>query len=261
MDKIKVVKCDSYNIDEVYAAVKAAIDGIGGILAFIKPNQKILIKPNVLGDFKPDQAATTHPEIVRAVIRLVKEAGAFPSIGESPGFGSLDRFSRPTGIKKVSEEECVPLVEFITPKDVEFHDAKRFKSLTVASEIFDYDFIINLPKFKTHGLTGTTGAVKNLFGCVPGILKSQYHFKIKTREYLVDLLHDLAKYIKPGLSIMDAVWAMEGEGGPSQGTPKHMGIVAASTDPFLLDEAFDKIINGIDVQGFSCPEFKKIENR
>ena len=154
--KIVLEKCGSYDKEEVYSAVKNAISGLGGISSFIKVGQKVLLKPNVLGNFKPEDAATTHPEIIRAVIKIVKEAGAHPFIGESPGFGSLARFSGLTGVRKVSEEEKTPLIELITPKEVHFASGKRFKNLTVAAEIFDYDFIINLPKFKTHGSVSYT---------------------------------------------------------------------------------------------------------
>jgi Pyruvate/2-oxoacid:ferredoxin oxidoreductase delta subunit len=200
----------------------------------------------------------THPEFIRAVIRVVKEAGGIPSIGESPGIGTLNRTAAHAGIKKMAEEENVPLIELVTPRDIAFPEGKAFKQFTVAAEIFDFDLIINLPKFKTHELFGITGAVKNIFGCVPGILKSQYHFKIQKRDLLLDFIHDLARRIKPGLNIMDAVWAMEGAGGPTAGNPRFMGIVAASSDAFALDEAMLKIINGETVQGFSCPDFKKI---
>ncbi len=261
MADVSIVKCNSYSFDEVYRSIVTAIDKIGGIGLFVKPGQKVLLKPNILAGHKPEAAVTTHPEIVRAVIRIVKEAGGIPFIGESPGYGSLERFSKPTGIKQVSIDENVPLIEFVTPKDVSNPNGQRFKNLTIAAEVFEYDVLINLPKFKSHALTGTTGAVKNLFGCVPGILKSQYHFKLMTRALFIQFLEDLARYINPKLSIMDSVWAMEGEGGPASGTPKFMGIVAASSDPFVLDQAFIKMINGEAVQGFSFPDYKQIANK
>lgn len=259
MAEVILEKCGSYKPQEVLASVRSVVDKLGGISSVIKPGQKILLKPNVLAGFRIEEAATTHPEIVRAVAKLVKEAGAYPFIGDSPGVGSLSRFVGVTGLKKISEEENVPLVELSTPKDIAFHEGKTFKNFVIASEVFDYDAIINLPKFKTHGLTGITCAVKNLFGCVPGILKSQYHYKLHTREKLIALLSDLARFLKPKLNIVDAVWAMEGEGGPSAGTPKFMGLVAVSRDPFELDSVMQKIIDGENIQGFSFPDFKQIK--
>lgn len=259
MESVILEKCASYEQTEVQSAVENAINKLGGIGKFIKPGQKVLLKPNVLGGYSPSEAVTTHPNVVREVIRLVKKAGANPFIGESPGFGSLERHSKVCGIKQASEEEGAPIVEFSTPKNVEFPQGKRFKNLTLAKEIFDFDVIINLPKFKTHGLTGISGAVKNLFGCVPGILKSQYHYKIQKRSLLIDLINDIADYIKPKLNIMDAVWAMEGEGGPTKGNPCFMGIIGVSSSAFDLDQGFIKIINGESVQGFSFPDFKKVK--
>lgn len=255
-----LTSCKTYDQEVVYFAIKKAVDELGGISNFVKLRQKVLLKPNVLAEFKPENAATTHPEIIRAVIRLVREAGGNPSIGESPGFGSLEKFSKPTGIKQISIEENVPLVEFVTPREVPFPEGKCFMNFTLADEIFQFDVIINLPKFKTHVLTEITGAVKNLFGCVPGLVKSQYHFKIKKRDIFIEMIKDLARLVKPKLSIMDAVWAMEGEG-PASGTPRNLGIIGVSSDPFELDDAFIRVINGENVQGFSCPDFKKVGRR
>lgn len=255
---IALCKCGAYHPLELNTAIKEALEQIGGVGQFIKPGQKVLLKPNAVLNSRPEAAVATHPEFIRAVVRIVKEAGGLPSIGESPGIGSFSRTAASAGIKKMAEEESVPLVELVTPLEVSFPEGKAFKHFTVAAEIYNFDLIINLPKFKTHELFGVTGAVKNLFGCVPGILKSQYHFKIQKRERMLDFIHDLARMIKPGLNIMDAVWAMEGVGGPTAGAPKFMGMVAASPDAFALDEAMQKIINGEEVQGFSCPDFKKI---
>ncbi|MBI5700349.1 DUF362 domain-containing protein [Candidatus Saganbacteria bacterium] len=251
-------KCGTYDQVEVFNSITSALEPLGGIGRFVKPGQKVLLKPNILAGYSPDKAVTTNPEVIRAIIRLVRLAGAHAFVGESPGFGTAEKMSKITGIKKVLDEEKVDLIEFKTPKEVNFPDGKKFKRITVAAEVYGYDVLINIPKFKTHVLTGTTNAVKNLFGCVPGLLKSQYHYKIKEREPFIELLEDLARLIKPKLTIMDAVLAMEGEGGPAGGTPRHLGIIGATSDPFDIDQLMLKIINGENIQGFSCPDFKKI---
>lgn len=260
MSELKTIfcKCSSYDQNDILTAIRSALEPLGGMGNFVKPGQKVLLKPNFLAGFIPEKAVTTHPEVIRTIIRMVREVGAYPTVGESPGFGTVEKLSKITGIKQVVEEEKVDLVELKTPKEISFPEGKKFKRITVASEIYDYDVIINIPKFKTHGLTGTTNAVKNLFGCVPGLLKSQYHYKIKEREPFIEMLEDLARLISPKLTIMDAVLAMEGEGGPAGGTPIQMGIIGATTDPFDIDQQMLKIINGENVQGFSFPDFKKI---
>ena len=217
----------------------------------IKPGQKVLLKPNILGPFTAESAVLTHPEVIRAVIRLVREAGGLPTVGESPGIGPLHLFARISGINKMLDEEKVPLVDLKTPVEIENPKGKKFKRFTLARELYDYDILINLPKFKTHQLTGISGAVKNLFGCVPGIIKSQYHFKIQKQPEFVEMLNDLAELINPQLTIMDAVWAMDGAG-PSAGDPYHLKIIGVSTDCQALDLEMLKLIEGIK-------DFKKVE--
>lgn len=259
MNDVVLTSCSTYRQEEVYNSIKKALDQLGGIEKFVKPGQRVLLKPNILTSFKPEECATTNPEIIRAIIRVVKEAKAYPTVGESPGFGSLERCAKAAGIKQITSEENIPLIDLATPKEVHFSEGVRFKSFIIAQELDQFDLLINLPKFKTHGLTGISGAVKNVFGCVPGVLKSQQHFKIQKRDDFIQMLLDLYHCIKPVLNIMDAVWAMEGKGGPSTGQPKFMGIIGASPDAEALDQALIKVIKGETVQGFSFPDFKKIE--
>ncbi len=217
----------------------------------IQPGQKVLLKPNILGPFSAESAVVTHPEVIRAVIRLVREAGGLPTVGESPGIGSVHRFAKISGIQKVLDEEKVPLIDLKTPVEVENPKGKRFKKFTLARELYDFDILINLPKFKTHQLTVISGAVKNLFGCVPGIIKSQYHFKIQKQPEFLEMLNDLAELINPQLTIMDAVWAMDGAG-PSAGDPYPLKIIGVSTDCRALDLEMLKLIEGIK-------DFKKVD--
>lgn len=217
----------------------------------IKPGQKVLLKPNILGPFTAESAAVTHPEVIRAVIRLVRKAGGIPSVGESPGIGSLSRFARISGIQKMLDEEQAPLIDLKTPIEVENPKGRRFKKFTLARELYDFDILINLPKFKTHQLTGVTGAVKNLFGCVPGIIKSQYHFKIQKPLEFMEMLDDLADLVNPQLTILDAVWAMQGDG-PTAGQPYHLKTLGIATDCRALDQEMLKLIEGLK-------DFKRVE--
>lgn len=246
MPKVALVKCSSYDPDETYSAVKTSIDLLGGIGSFIKSGQKVLIKPNILAPFKAERAATTHPAMVEAVIRLVKEAGANPSVGESPGVGKPEYCAQAAGILEVCKKYSVPFVGLNTQVEIDNPGARRFKRIYMAQEVLESEAIINVPKFKTHGLLAITAAVKNLFGCVPGITKSQYHYKVRRRAELGLLMLDIYGFLKDKvkLSIMDAVCAMEGEG-PSAGDPYNLGLIGASGDAVALDEVFCRIA-GID---------------
>ena len=162
-----IIKCRTYNPSEIQKAVRESVELIGGIGNFVKSSDKVLIKPNLLMATTPDTAIDTHPEFVRAVIRLVKETGAKIILGDSPSVcgepQDIDNVYEQSGIKKIAEEEEVELVKF---------GRRNMKSgYLFTSWIDECNCIISLPKFKTHELTILTGAIKNLFGLIPGLYK------------------------------------------------------------------------------------------
>jgi uncharacterized protein (DUF362 family)/Pyruvate/2-oxoacid:ferredoxin oxidoreductase delta subunit len=230
---VSIVKCADYERDHIFSAVKQAVDLLGGMHAFVKPGERVLIKPNLLKSKAPDAAVTTHPEIVRAVIRLVREAGGEPMVGDSPGMGDLRKVSEKAGILAVVNEEGATLVEL--DEAVQVKSQGRFQRFEIARAAYEADAIINLPKLKTHGMTTLTGAVKNLFGCVPGKRKVQWHFNTGVNhELFATMLNELCALLKPRLTIMDAVIGMEGNG-PGSGEPRLIGVVIAGQDPVAVD--------------------------
>jgi uncharacterized protein (DUF362 family) len=161
--KVSLVHCPVYDREQVMNAVRQAVDHLGGIRALVKPGEKILLKPNLLSAREPERAVTTHPEVVRAMVRLVKEAGATPIVGDSPGGAvkGVERVWERTGMKKMAEEEGVTLVNFETSGAVEKAIAHPLLgSLHLARVLFEVDGIINLPKLKTHSLVIFTGSLK-----------------------------------------------------------------------------------------------------
>ena len=163
--KVSLTRCESYESGEVRAAVKRAVDLIGGMGSFIKPGDNVLIKPNLLSASPPEKAVTTHPEVLRAVIRLVKASGGIPGVGDSHG-GSHHRMEavyEKTGIGGVCDNENV--------KKLIFEKSKKINNIPIAAAALEADKIISLPKFKTHSLTVLTAGIKNMFGIVPGLYK------------------------------------------------------------------------------------------
>jgi len=232
-ETVSLVQCVEYDRKRTFAAVKRAIDLLGGMDAFIKPGQKVLLKPNLLKASPPEAAVTTHPEVLRSVIRLVRSARADAIAGDSPGLGELRRVAEKSGILAVLDEEDVPLVEL--NETVTIRSSGRFQRFEVARIAREVDAIINLPKLKTHGMTVLTGAVKNLFGCIPGKRKVQWHFNTGVDHGAFALmLVELAAVLKPSLTIMDAIVGMEGNG-PGSGEPRTIGAVLAGVDPVALD--------------------------
>ncbi len=232
-ETISLIKCAEYDRERTFLAVKKSVDLLGGIGAFIRPGQKVLLKPNLLKASLPDAAVTTHPDILRAAIRLVREGGAHAVVGDSPGLGDVRRVAERSGMLAVLQEEGVPLLDFGETVTIKGHGT--FQRFEVAKVAYEADAIINLPKLKTHGMTVLTGAVKNLFGCIPGKRKVQWHFNTGVdHDAFVRMLVELAVSLKPTLTVMDAVIGMEGNG-PGSGNPKRIGVVLAGRDPVAVD--------------------------
>lgn len=237
---ISIVRCADYDQNRVMSAVRRAVDLVGGISAFVNPGEQVLLKPNLLKARPPEAAVTTHPEVVRAVIRLVHEAGAHAMVGDSPGIGDLRRVCERSGILAVIDQEGAVLVEF--DDAVAVKSTGRFQRFEIARTAIEADAIINLPKFKTHGMTILTGAVKNLFGCIPGKRKVQWHLSAGVdHASFTGMLVELAGLLKPRLTIMDSVVGMEGNG-PGSGDPRAIGLVLAGQDPVAVDVVCGEIV-------------------
>jgi uncharacterized protein (DUF362 family)/Pyruvate/2-oxoacid:ferredoxin oxidoreductase delta subunit len=238
--QVSLARCDDYDPKKVFDAVSRSVDLLGGIGSFIKPGERVLIKPNLLKGRPPDDAVTTHPEIVRAVIRLVHGTGAKAYVGDSPGIGDLRKVAERSGILSVIEQEGATLAEF--DEAVSLKGPGRFQRFEIARAAVEADAIINLPKLKTHGMTVLTGAVKNLFGCVPGKRKVQWHFNAGVdHDSFTCMLVELTQVLRPRLTVMDAIIGMEGNG-PGSGDPRRIGLVLAGQDPVAVDVVSGNIV-------------------
>ncbi len=239
MPTVSITRCSSYNSEEISSALDAALTPLGGMASFVSPGQSVLLKVNLLSRALPERAVTTHPELVRAVIRAARAAGGEVSVGDSPGgpntAGGVKRIWDDSGIGAVCAEEDVPLLLFDDAcARVNNGAGSLYGSFTLGKAVVETDVLISLPKFKTHGFMMFTGAVKNLFGCIPGLEKAQYHLKVPDRDDFGAMLVDLMLACRPTLAVLDAVVGMEGEG-PAGGTPRHIGALLASADSVALD--------------------------
>ncbi len=233
---VVITKCNDYVNEEVYKAVKESVDLLGGIRAFVKKGERILLKPNLLSAKPPDAAVTTHPAVVRAVIQLVQEAGACPVVGDSPGMGSAANVAQKCGIAAVAKEFDVDVIGLATSVSVENPAGKTFKRLELSKEAIEADGIINLPKLKTHVQMFLTLGVKNMFGCVVGARKPQWHMAagVDTNAF-ARMLVDTYLFLKPRLTIVDGIVGMQGNGPGSGGDPRRLGLLFASADCIALD--------------------------
>jgi uncharacterized protein (DUF362 family) len=238
-EKVAAVKCRSYDKKLVEKAIVKSLD----LINFkFKKNTKVLIKPNIVGDFPKNQlASTTHPALIEAICKILKKNNCKIYIGDSP-FMSPEASFRASGMDKLAKKYG-KLVIFEQDKLIRIKDkkAKALKTMTFAKTLKDVDLIINVPKMKTHMLSLFTGAVKNLYGCIPGGMKQKIHLKHKGDKQFSKVLIDIYQNIKPELNIMDGVVGMEGEG-PTAGTAKKSGLILASKNSIALDIAATKII-------------------
>jgi len=233
--KVSIIKCDGYNREQIYSSIKKSVDLLGGIERFVGKDKKVLLKPNLLKAAGPEEAITTHPEFLRGVIRLLKQRTKNIFIGDSPGgMIKAQKVYEGCGIAGIAQEERVELVQF--------NSVVKKNNIPFARLVDEVDVLISLPKFKTHNLTIITSAVKNVFGLVPGLYKVFVH---KQAPNHIEFAREVAKIhalVKPDLNIVDAVMAMEGEG-PSVGSPRKLGLIAASADAVAVDAVLCKIID------------------
>ena len=221
-------------------ALEALLANLGGWNELVKPGQKVLVKPNLLADATPDQAVTTHPALVREVVRGLKAAGAIVQVGDSPaGAMNVEQVWQKTGLAEVCASEQVPLLSFERGSTRTLsRDGYVF---AVAGAVLEADLIVSLPKVKTHSLTTLTAAVKNFYGVLPGYQKAQLHKAFPKPRQFCRLLRALHAAMPPNFSIADGVVGMEGEG-PSNGRPVQLGFLAASSDAVALDLALCQVL-------------------
>jgi uncharacterized protein (DUF362 family)/Pyruvate/2-oxoacid:ferredoxin oxidoreductase delta subunit len=253
--KISIVKCGSYDYSAVEKAVREAVDLLGGISNFVKPGSKVLVKPNLLMAKGPEYAIDTNPEVVRAVIRLLKEVNAKIYVGDGasvwPGQSKeMNVVYERSGIKKVTEEEGVNLVKF---------DNRRwYGTVLLTTWLSECDYVISVPKFKTHNYTVLTGAIKNLFGLVPDSYKLELHKRHPSPYKFARMLVDIYETVRPSLSIIDGIVAMEGDGPGTSGTLRKLGLVLAGSDAVALDSVMARIMG---IKPLDVPMIKEAHSR
>jgi len=239
---VAIVKCESYDRKSVLDALQKGLDLLGGTVKFVKPGERILLKPNILWGTDPDKCVVTHPSVFYAAASIFCKAGAQVYYGDSPAIQSSAGGMKKSGHADVASELCLKPAEFDHGRIVSYPKGVTSKALYIADGVTAAEAVISLPKFKTHGLTRFTGAIKNQFGCVPGMKKGQYHAQFPDIFEFSGLLADITGFVNPRLYIMDAVYGMEGNG-PQSGDPRKIGALILSSDPVALDTVCCRIIN------------------
>ncbi len=253
---VSIVKADDYSYEKVYAAIEQCLELIGGLDKIVRRGDNVFIKINHLPPSSPpEKGIVTHPIFVKAVVEILKTIGAHITVGDDIGSEpvghrdpeGIDGF-QVSGIRQVCQESKVKLVNLREAGFVETScQGFLLDKVYVSKVALDADVIVNLPKLKTHSLTVYTGGIKNMFGTIPKGKRLQYHYNYRRNDFH-RMLVDVFSAVRPHLTIMDSIIAMEGDG-PSLGSLRKLGIILASRDTVALDAVATKII-GLDPLSF-----------
>jgi len=253
MDKIKVSvkRCGDYDEENLSSALDTCLNALGNFNDIVRPDKKILLKPNLLSPSEPEKAITTHPLFIESIIKKIVKITNQPEniiLADSCvpllkyNKNGLRRLYEATGMDSLPERTGIALNYNNNYAKISVEDGVSVKQVEVIKPVVDADVIINIPKFKTHNLTITTGAVKNMFGIIPGMGKPGYHTRFFDISTFCNLLIDIVVAVKPRLTIMDGILGMEGNGPGKGGTPRNTGLILASNDCFALDNIASNIM-------------------
>lgn len=246
MDKSRValVRCDTYDRDEVFSALRRGVDLLGGVRRFVSPGERIVLKPNVLAGSPPERCVCTHPSVLHAVGRLFASVSRDLAYGDSPGLGAAAPHLAKAQLTEAAADLGLAPADFDRGSPLDFAASPHARRFTIAEGVLGAAGLVNISKFKTHQLTRLTGAVKNLYGCIPGAQKKLGHLAYPSAfefsSYLVALNLLLRERVR--LHVMDGIMAMEGNG-PQSGTPVRMGVLLLSTDPVALDAVMASLVD------------------
>ena len=246
---VSIVEVQDYDCDLIYEAVKKAVELIGGLQGVIKPGSKVFVKINHLPPpSPPERGIVTHPVFAEAVVRLLKTFSNNITVGDDVASQAPDGFSI-SGFQQMCQRARVRLVNLREGGFVGVGCNGHFLDKIYLSRIaLDADVIVNLPKLKTHSLTILTGGVKNMYGMIPSGLRMRFHGEYVKKEDFGQALTDIFSAIKPQLTIMDGIVAMEGEG-PASGGLRRLGVILASQDAVAIDAVMAKMVglNPMDI--------------
>ena len=218
-----------------YLNVRQAVDRAFSLFPLRLRGKRVLIKPNVLRATKPEEGVTTHPAVLRAVVEAVEAMGpASIIVGDNPGltcYGANEESFRQSGLMDAAKGYYLNIGNH--SQTVNFNSAFA-STVSLSRAVLEADIIISLPKFKTHGLTVLTGAIKNSYGFLPGAQKARLHAVTGSPERFQEMLVDLFRLRVPEMFIVDAVVGMEGNG-PASTDLRDIGLILASDNGVAMD--------------------------
>lgn len=226
---VSCVRCSTYDHSEVRKALEETLAHLN---VSFKPGMRVLIKPNLMSPVRPERAITTHPALLEELCKILKVAGVEILIGESAFYNTGDAFDI-CAITPLSR--YAKIINFETEPRHTVTVGGKVGVVPLPEILFHVDCIINVAKMKTHGLTGVTLCVKNLYGCIPGALKQGYHKILPNPRAFSRFLVRLHGEIAPQVNIIDGIVGLEGEGPGAAGHPIPSGLIVAGTSAYAAD--------------------------
>lgn len=218
-----------------YESIGEAVDRAFELFPLKWRGKRVLIKPNVLRASEAKEGIVTHPAVLRAVVEKVETMGpASIVVGDNPGlvgYGANEESFKKTGLMEAAKGYYQNIGN--DSQRVDFNP-DFMSTVSLSRIVLDADIIISLPKFKTHGLTVITGAIKNSYGILPGAQKARLHRAAASPERFHEMLVDVFRLRVPDLFLVDAVVGMEGNG-PVSPDLKNIGLILASDNGVALD--------------------------
>lgn len=239
MSRVYLKKLDDYNIDKLIEAVDAMFTAFG-FYEKLTPGRLVVVKPNLVMRSAPEEAIITHPNVVSAAAVCVQKHGGRVLIAESGGgvynTAVMKGVFKGCGYTAAAEQYGFDLYTDCRSRAVELPQGVRCSTLEVIEPfIRPHDaLVIDIAKLKTHGMMGYSGAVKNLFGVVPGLMKPELHCRYPEKEPFAEMIVDLCEYVRPDFTIIDGIEAMQGNG-PTGGEKRFVGALIGSDDPYDAD--------------------------
>ena len=240
--KVVLLPCREYDEEKIHMLLKQGLNFLGGVETLIPKDAKILLKPNLLKKADVEKAVITHPVVVGAFARILRESGYENIVlADSCGHGTTQAVIRGTGMDTYLEKYHIPAVDYSEGVKTAYPQGIQAKEFILPKELLEQDCVISLSKMKTHALERITGAVKNSYGFVYGFHKAKGHTQYPSADSFARMLIDLNKCVAPKLYVMDGIVAMEGNG-PGSGDPVPMNVLLMSTDPVALDSVFSRLV-------------------
>lgn len=238
--RLALTRCADYEPARVRAALLENLEALGGLGKFVKPGEKVMIKPNLISPLPREKPGQTDPEMILQLALLLQEMGANPFVADSPAWGKIGDCVGIMGLTEPLKRAGVPVIDLGKPRMVRVQPSRA--KVGISSIALEADKIINLPKLKAHRQVGATIAVKNMFGCVSGKAKAFWHFRRggSDRQFC-EMLLGVYNAVPPVLNIVDGIVAMEGHG-PMNGEPRGTGIIVTSQNPFACEMVCAEII-------------------